>query len=63
VCSLWRIFIIQRNDVGGIHLLTGLLLMTVLYGASVVRDSELVMVKQHWSGDIRNLIGLLQFPL
>jgi hypothetical protein len=36
VCSWWRIFRIQRNDLGEILLLTGLLLKVVLCRASEV---------------------------
>jgi hypothetical protein len=68
VCSLWRIFRIQRNDLGEILLLTGLLLKVVLYRASEVTRLcadmiVFVTVKQPWSGVVHNLIGLHPFPL
>lgn len=55
VCSLWRIFRIQRNDLGEIPLLTGLLLKVVLYRASEVTRLcadmiVFVILKQPWSG-------------
>jgi len=68
VCSLWRVFRIQRNDLGEISLLTGILLKVVLYRASDITRlcadmTVFVIVKQPWSGVIHTLIGLHQFPL
>lgn len=68
VCSLWRIFGIQGDDLGEFPLLTWLLLKVVFYRASEVTRLcagmiVFVIVKQPCSGVIRNLIGQHQFPL
>jgi hypothetical protein len=55
VCSLWRIFRIQGNDLGESPLLTGLLFKVVFYRASegtrwCADMIVFVIIKQPWSG-------------